>query len=131
MSIALIIRSNASTVADVLIRDLGFTVTLGGGSVTVTDEEQRLRASASDDLRTLATDDAYGVGSSTLILNDGVNDVAQADVEVFLSNLTQDRSNTPYGLFGVDASGSPTPGATGPTGPTGPGGGPKIGRAHV
>ncbi len=81
----LIIKTNASQGSDVTIDDLGLLVLQSGGSITLTDEEAIQRAQhESKDLRAFLVDDAHGANSSTLILNDGSGDIAQADVLQFL-----------------------------------------------
>jgi len=103
MSRKLIIKSNPATLANVLIRDLGFDVTFGGASpfVELLDTEEIAEASASEDLRTLTTDDAFGVNSSTLILNNGVDDIPQGDIDAFLAGIETEP------LHNFDASGPP------------------------
>lgn len=84
MSSIIIIKTNAAQGTDVLIPDMGIVIPAGGGSETFTDLGNLTDAQRSSDLRVLATDDAHGVGSSTLILNDGTSDVPQNDVDAFL-----------------------------------------------
>lgn len=96
MSRILIIKSNPATVTNVVIRDLGFDVLAAGASpfVELIDTEEIAEASASADLLALTMDDAFGAGSSTLILNDGVNDIAQSDISTFLQGVeTEPRHN--------------------------------------
>lgn len=132
MSRIVIIKSNAVTVTNPLIADLGFDVPSGGGSVTITNRFELDDISNSDSLVALATDNAFGAGSSTLIINDGVNDIAQADVADFLYNLEIVGTGGPFGVLERDSSGNAPPGTTGPTGPlgdtgaTGPSGGSGI-----
>lgn len=83
---SLIVRTHASAPAT-LIPDEGVTVPGAGTSLTFTDIGRLRRLRYSRSLRELCTDDAYGVGQSTLILNDGVSDVVQADVDQFLSDI--------------------------------------------
>lgn len=84
----LVIRTNASQVEDVLIRDMGFFVPGSGGSETFIDPKDLQDAKESLDLRALAQDDIYGINSSTLILNDGgTDDVPQDQVDQFLDNI--------------------------------------------
>lgn len=78
------IRTNASQGSPVGIGDLGFKVGAAGADVDVTEPSQLVSAASSDDLRRLATDEAFGTGSSTLILNDGSIDIPEADVDSFL-----------------------------------------------
>lgn len=100
----LIIRTNAAHGTDVLIKDMGVVIpsdhtTPGTTDIeTFTDLFNVARAKGSSDLLILAIDDAYGDDSSTLILNDGNSDVAQADVESFVDGPQLDAS----GLVPVD-----------------------------
>lgn len=116
----IIITSNVSTVSDVQIRDLGFFVPSGGGSVTLTNLEEILTASRSADLRFFATDNAFGPNNSSIILNDGSGNIPQNGVENFLSNSPVVVGTGPYAILARDESGDLPLGATGPTGPTGP-----------
>lgn len=118
MSNTLVIKTNASQGVDVLVRDLGFLIPASGGQITITEQADLEDASRSDDIRTLATDDAYGVGSSTLILNDGSSDIPQADVESFLTNIQVDPTGGGFGVVQRDESGDVS-GITGDQGPTG------------
>jgi len=95
----LIIKTNTSQATDVLIRDLGFVVPNSGGSVTFTDILNLQDCNTSTNLRTYATDDAYGVNSSTLILNNGTSDIAQSQVDNFLSTVAGTQGAT--GLLGI------------------------------
>jgi hypothetical protein len=95
----LIIKTNASQATDVLLKDLGFIVPNSGGSVTFTDILNLQDCNTSTNLRTYATDDAYGVNSSTLILNNGVSDVVQSQVNNFLSTIAGTQGAT--GLSGI------------------------------
>jgi len=103
MSRKLIIKSNPGTTANVLIRDLGFDVLGAGASpfVELTDTEEIAEASASADLRTLTTDDAFGADSSTLILNNGVDDIPQSQIDAFLQGIETEP------LHNFNASGPP------------------------
>lgn len=84
----LIITTNASQGTDVTIGDMGIVIASSGGSETFTDSRNLLPAQLSVDLRTLTQDDAHGANSSTLILNDGTNDIDQADVDSYLSEVS-------------------------------------------
>lgn len=114
----IIIISNVSTTSDVLIRDLGFLIPFGGGSETITNDAELQESSTSGDLFDLLTDDAFGVDSSTLILNDGTSDIDQSDIRAFLDNV----ASGPTGATGADGAVG-ADGATGPTGAAGDGGG--------
>jgi hypothetical protein len=121
----LIIKTNVSQVTDVLIKDLGFLIPNSGGNVTFTDLPNLQDCNTSVNLRTLATDDAYGAGSSTLILNNGTSDIAQADVDTFLNEISGTQGATGIlgltGLYGITGFSGSTGirGLTGIQGPTG------------
>jgi len=83
----IVISTNVSQATDVLIRDCGFYVPNSGGSVTFTDVGNINNIKASRNTRQLATDDAFGVGSSTIVLNDGTNDIDQDLVNTFLDSV--------------------------------------------
>jgi len=83
--VTIVVKTNAGQGTDVLIRDLGFLVPASGGSVTFTDIGSISAIRSSRNLRTLATDDAFGAGSSTIILNDGTNDIDQNLIDSFLN----------------------------------------------
>lgn len=102
----LIIKTNASQVDDVLIDDLGVLIPGSGGSVTFTNQDALQEIVESRDVLILSTDDTYGAGSSTLILNDGSSDVAQANVESFLQT-AQFPDSGPYALVIRDANADP------------------------
>ena len=59
----LIIRSNADTVADVLIPDLGILIPFGGGTETFTDDENIAASGQSGDLDALTKDSSYVGGT--------------------------------------------------------------------
>jgi len=101
----LTIFSNAATVADVLIRDAGICITLGGGSDTFIENDELFELQESQDLRTLLTDDAFGAGSSTLILNDGVVNIDQDDALNFLDTLILPESDEDFGVVKNNAEG--------------------------
>lgn len=63
----------------------GILVPGSGGSVSLSDFSDRLKLARSFRLRDFATDNAYGAGLSTIILNDGNNDIVQDDVDGFLA----------------------------------------------
>ena len=108
MSYNLIIRSNAASTSDILVRDLGFAVPSGGAALPAfTTQEELTLVAESNSLRTLATVDAFGPGQHSIILNDGTNDVAAANVEIFLTNLEVSQADSAYGLDGTDAAGQP------------------------
>lgn len=78
------IKSNIATVLGVTVRDLGIIIPPAGGSDTFTEDIDLDAIRLSQNLRDLCTDDFFGAGSSTLIVNDGTNDIDQADVIEFL-----------------------------------------------
>ena len=86
MSVSFIIKTNASQATDVLIHDMGIVIPASGGSETLVTQGDLDSARLSRDLLTLCTDDAYGSGSSTLILNDGTSDILQIFAADIISN---------------------------------------------
>jgi len=101
----LIIKSNAGTVAEVLIPDVGVCIPLGGGQDTFIENDELFAMQGSQDLRDLLADDAFGAGSSTLILNDGVSDIDQADAVNFLDTLILPEGNEDFGVIKTNADG--------------------------
>lgn len=87
MSDTIVIVTNASQGSDVTIGDLGITIASAGGTETFTDAKNIAKVRLSPNLRTLLVDDAHGAGSSTLILNDGTANIAQANALAFLDGL--------------------------------------------
>ena len=86
----IIIKANINQTTEVLIRDLGIIIPASGteqGSETFTDQRNIDRIRNSKDVRTLTTDDAYGTDGSTLILNDGTQDIDQDEVDDFLGSI--------------------------------------------
>lgn len=72
------------------IGDIGLTVDGGAGSIVLDDLQDLRRASESERLRELTTDDAFGVGLSTLvILNASNNVIPQSQVEDFITSLAE------------------------------------------
>lgn len=100
----LIIKSNIAHVTEVLIRDVGIIVPSTGGSVTLDDPDSTFEASQSFNLVEFCQDDLYGVGSSTLILNDGTVDIAQDLVDEFLETFFVSNEG-PYSLARRDDAG--------------------------
>lgn len=82
-----IVRTNVGQLVDVLVRDLGLYIPSSGLSETFTGSEIR-HLQESGDLAAYLTDNVYGAGSSTLILNDGTSDIAQADALSFLNSIS-------------------------------------------
>lgn len=101
----LIIKSNAGTVANVLIPDVGIEIPLGGGQDTFTENDELFDFQASQDLRDFLVDDAFGAGSSTLILNDGVVDIDQTDALNFLDTLVLPDISNDFGVVKSNATG--------------------------
>jgi hypothetical protein len=101
----LIIKSNASQATNVQIRDVGYSILASGGSETLDTPEEIMEAQQSDYLRAFLVDDAYGVGSSTLILNDGLADIAQSDALNFLDTVILPQGDEDYGVVKTNASG--------------------------
>lgn len=98
------IQANASQATPVLIRDMGVEVpVLPDGYAPTTSQELRA-ASNSEDLRALATDDAFGAGSSTLVIFDGAVAVAQADVGDYLATVHLPTAG-PYSVLARNANG--------------------------
>ena len=81
-----IIKPNPATSLPVMIPDLGFPIVDLTG-VSLTDPDEISGAQESTDLRALLVDNAHGVGSSTLKLNDGSGDIPQADVLNFIDTV--------------------------------------------
>ena len=88
----LIVRSNADTVSDVLIPDLGIVIPAGGGQETFTDSPELpdVQTSAiTGSISLLINDGAFPGGSDpsdhTLILNDGTVDIPPGDVPTSVS----------------------------------------------
>jgi hypothetical protein len=101
----LIIKSNVSQGIKVLIKDLGITIPPSGGSETFVEMCEIYRIQESKNLRDFLLDDAFGIKSSTLILNDGSNDIDQDDVTSFLATLDVDTPGDAYGLVRKNAQG--------------------------
>lgn len=94
MTMTLVVKSNPSSPGvEILVSDVGWTVPGAGGQSAFEDKENIAEILASEDIRTLSTDDAYNPNGSTLILNDGVNDIPPAGVDDFLDGLEQGRRN--------------------------------------
>lgn len=105
----LTIQTNPLTTSDVVV--MGASIVSGGGQITITDQDGLEEAQQDSELVELATDDAFGPGSSTLIIGDGTSTIPQADVAAFL--LTVQWPNTgPYGLVVRDSSGQAPTGMT-------------------
>lgn len=83
---AFIIKTNTSESSDVTVKDLGIVIPNSGGSEELTIQSDLESASLSIDLVTLCNDDAYTPNGSTLIMNDGVDDVPQEIATDFIRN---------------------------------------------
>ena len=131
---AVTVKSNSQTTVDVEIKDIGIIIPKAGGNVIFTDKADVLDLARSENLVELATDLAYsGPTGSTLIINDGVDDIPEDIVAPFVQNLHICPSCTGYGVVRRDKSGyfsgitgptgdvgdTGTPGETGPQGQTG------------
>lgn len=101
----LVITSNAGTTTNILIPDMGIEVPSGGGSVTLEDLDALFEAAQSNDLVALAQDDAFGAGSSTLFLSDGINVVVQDFSDEFLDTIFLTRIG-PYSAVLRDENGN-------------------------
>lgn len=101
----LIVKSNASQGTDVLIDDVGVLIPNSGGTETFTLFEDLFALRGSEDLRAYMVDDAFGAGSSTLILNDGTGDIAQADAVNFLDTVALPDASGDYGVVKTKATG--------------------------
>lgn len=89
MANTIVIKTNALQATDVTIRDLGPTVPSGGLNPRTYNTSEGVRlVSESENIRVLVVDDAHGAGSSTIILNDGTSDIAQADALTFLDSIS-------------------------------------------
>ena len=104
------IRTNNSQGTDVLVGDVGIEIPAAGGFVDLTENEELQSVEESEDLRDLLTNDAFGAGSSTLILVDvsGPTDVAQSDAETFLTTVSIPSSG-PYSIPRRGSSGTEVP----------------------
>jgi len=82
---AITLRTNASQATDVIVGDLGIVIPNSGGSETLDGLFDLDSIRLSRNVRTLATDDAHGAGSSTIIVNDGSVDIDQDEVLEYLN----------------------------------------------
>lgn len=81
----LVLKNNPASGSPVDISDLGISIA-ASGSITFTDYDDIAGAAESRLLRTLSTDASFG-SSSTVVLNDGVSDIPQADALNFLDTI--------------------------------------------
>jgi hypothetical protein len=103
-----VIKTNALQVTDVLLNDLGFLIPNSAGTVsfdTITDYDWAAKLQNSKDLYTYLTDNAFGANDSTLILNDGGSDLAQADALNWLYTITLPDGDADYGVVKTNAAG--------------------------
>lgn len=100
-----IVKTNVLQGSSVLIKDVGVSIPASGGSETFTNTDEISQLQLSRDLRDYLIDDAYGVGSSTLILNDGTSDLAQTDALNFLATVQLPDGDQDYGVIKTDAVG--------------------------
>jgi len=91
-----IIKTNVSRGTNYIIADVGIEILAAGGSETIDSSIVIERLKNSSSFKSALTDNAHGANSSTIILNDGNGNIAQADVLDFLAN---------YGLPPVNAIG--------------------------
>jgi len=85
---SLTIRSNASQATPVTIDDVGVDIPAAGASATFNRMDDIMELQASYSLAGLLTDNAFGAGSSTLILvAPGPADVAQGNAITFLASV--------------------------------------------
>lgn len=96
----LIIKTNPSAPATSLL-DLGIEIAGGGASVSLDNYDEIVEAQNSRNLRVLLVDNAYGVGSSTLILNDGSFDLPQANTLMFLDTVLLTITHVPVNYTAV------------------------------
>lgn len=83
----LTITSNPSTTEVVLIPDVGIGIPAAGGSETFEEPREFRVLSESVDLVTLGSDNAYGVGSHTLVLSDSNGVVSPDSIASYLESL--------------------------------------------
>lgn len=103
----IVIKTNALQATDVLVRDIGIFIPGSGGSLVLSSDDEISEAKDSDYLLDLATDNAFGAGSSTLIINDGTSDIPQSNVPEFLGVVTSpigDGNNSLNDLSDVDTA---------------------------
>jgi hypothetical protein len=106
VSQTVVLRSNASSVSAIRVPDLGTDVPPAGGTITYTDRGPLLDCTLSSDVPTLSSDNAFGAGQHSLIVNDGASDVSPTDVGAFLANVLTIQGTLPYEIFGAGSSGS-------------------------
>lgn len=84
----IVIKSNSTSLSDILIPDLGIIIPFGGGQDEFTSTSDIAKIKSSFDVLRLATDD-FGDGNPSIILNDGTKDIPIEDIEAFLSSSTE------------------------------------------
>ncbi len=72
-----IIKANIGVLSPVLVSDLGYSIPIQPAFVTLDEVDSIEEAQNSSRLEALLTDDSFGAGSSTLIINDGTRDLDQ------------------------------------------------------
>lgn len=102
--IPMAVKTNASQATAVLIADMGISIPPSGGSESLTEFRSVSRAQQSTDLRALLIDDAYGVGSSTLILSNGT-DIDQDYASDYLDAAVLFNSGGPFAILTAEAAG--------------------------
>lgn len=100
----LVLRTNVGQATEVLIPDAGVEVPASGVPVTFESLDVLMELAQSVDLVALAQDDMFGVGSSTIIVNDGTSDIDQDLVDEFLDTVFLTRSG-PYSVVLRDENG--------------------------
>ena len=109
MAFTIILKSNASQATAVTVKDLGVIVAAAGATpLSFTENKEGKMLQESVNLRTYLTDNAHGVGSSTLLLNDGSGDVVQTDVLNFLDTTILPDASNDYGVVKTDDVGEVT-----------------------
>lgn len=99
------VYTNVGQATDVLVKDLGLYIPNSGGFETFVQDDELKALQESRDLVFWLTDDAFGAGASTLYLNDGTNDITQADVGAFLATVLLPPADGPFGVVTTDAAG--------------------------
>lgn len=101
----LILKSNPGSSGFIVIQDLGYLVPTGGQQVTLDEDDDIYRAQASVNLQEFLVDDAFGVGSSTIILNDGSSDIPQAQALNFLATVLLPQGDEEFGVVKTNVAG--------------------------
>tara|TARA_Y100000034_G_scaffold130321_1_gene188454 strand:+ start:22681 stop:23766 length:1086 start_codon:yes stop_codon:yes gene_type:complete len=96
----LTIKSNPSTIDDVLIKDMGESVPPGGNSISISNQDSLELASSSKRLRELCNDGAFS-GANTLIISIDGQNVSPANVDIALKTVPVS-GNGPYSVVTRD-----------------------------